>query len=359
MASRRIRACTIALFLLLSLGTGASGRDLRSEPLRYDFSGGDPAGWGATGGLLRAGPGGLRLDGTEDATAALISPGGLEIDGERLDRVEVRIATEPAGTGAVLYWTDDEARGFVAEWRAEIPDGRTVVRLGENPSWRGRIDRFLISPGRGARSLRLEAFEVRRAEGIGEILGDGWTAFGRTELRSHYSVNGILGASVGKIPYSLLLGVLFVLLPAALALRRRSGFAAEVTQILPRWLLAGVLLFFARSAVDEIRIARAETARFGGKSLMEKTELVNPPGFFPLIIEAKRRIPEGAAVDLRAPEPYPWEKGAFYLYPSRVRRGADYVISYRSPAPPDSASCVPLFRREGAGSVYGRRRGAP
>lgn len=358
MASRGPGFGGTIFFALLVLGTGtAAARDLRTEPLRYDFSGGHGAGWNATGGVLRAEPGGIRIEAAEGSGAALISPGGLGLDASAFDRVEIRIAAEPPGAGAVLYWTDDGARGFVPEWRADVVDGRSLVRVRENPAWRGEIDRFLLSPGRGARAVRLESFEVRRAEGPGEIAADGWRAFWRTELRAHYSVNGIIGAFVGRLPYTALLGTLFVLLPLLLSLRKKAGFAAEARRVLPVWFLAGVLLFFARSAVDEVRIARSDSRFLGGKSLLEKTAALSPPGFFPLILEGKRRIPEGADVELRAPEPYPWEKGAFYLYPSRLRRGAEYVISYQTAAPPDSASSELLFRREGTGSVY--RRGAP
>lgn len=351
-----LRRTMIAAAALLLFAGPLSARDLRREPLRYDFTGGKVDGWEATGGAIRPGPDGLRLDVT-GAAAAILSPAGLEIDPAALDRIEIRVVVEPPTSGVSVYWTDDAGRGFVPDWKIDAPAGRSVIRLAENPAWRGKIDRLLVAPAAGARSIRLESFEVRRAEGVGEIVSDAWRTFTRTELRSSYSVNGILGAFLGPVPFAPLVGVLSVVLPFLIALLGRGRFRAAARRSAPVWLFAGATFFFARSAVDEVRIARMETTYLGGKTLMEKTAAVNPPGFFPLLLEAKRRMPEGAPVELRAPRPYPWEKGAFYLYPSRLRQGAEYVISYQTPAPPDSASWELLFRRDGVGSVY--RRGTP
>jgi len=342
------------LILLVSFAPDAAAKDLRTDPLRFDFTDGKGLQqWVAPGGGLEPTARGALLH-VQNEHSSFLSPDRLEIDGTRLDRIEIDFRTDPPGLGGALFWTDSGAKGFVPEWKIAVPGGRSVLRTGERPEWPGRVDRFLLVPAKGARTATLSRFEVRAASGVGERLGDGWRRFWRTELRSHYSVNGIIGAWTGSVPFALLLGMLFVLLPILFALRGGRGFSERARRIAPRWLIVGTLLFLARAAVDEVRIAKVDSLFFGGRTLTEKMAAVNPPGFFPLILEAKRRIPERADVEFRAARPYPWEKGAFYLYPNRVVDRGGYVVSYRQAAPADSASGELLFRREGAGSVYRR-----
>jgi hypothetical protein len=351
---RKIGFAFVVLALLACRPAFADGP--RAPSLRYDFSGGDLLGWSAPTGRLAPRAGAARLD-VEDEVSSFLSPGPLTVDASRLNRLEIDVRVDPPRAGAVLFWTDDAERGFVPDWRLAIPSGRSVLDLSRDPRWTGTIDRFLVTPGPGARAASLVLFEVRGARGVRERFHEIARDFFETELRAHYSVNGILGARVGRVPFSLLLGVLFVVLPFLLTLRRAGRFPAEAARVLSRALLAGTLLFLARAGCDEVRILRADTRILAGKSLDEKIEATNPPGFYPLLYEAKRRIPRGAPVELRAEKPYPWERGAYYLYPSRVADRADYVVSYRVPAPDDSAACELLFQKPGFGSVYRRKGG--
>jgi hypothetical protein len=257
----------------------------------------------------------------------------------------VEISVEPLGTGATLYWTDHAARGFVPEWKEAIGEGRTVLDLSRHPYWRGEVDCFLIVPDPGARRITLRYFEARETRGFGERLSEGWSTFWKTEFRAAYSVNGIVGPFAGPVPFTLLVGALFVVLPLLLAPRRT----------LPLWIAAGALLLLVRSGFDQVRIIDQERRVLSGRSLEEKVAAVNPPGFYPLLLEASRRVPRDGRVVLRAAKPYPWEKGGFYLYPRRISLDkGDYVVSYQSPAPEDSASLRLLFRRPGIGSIYQR-----
>lgn len=349
-----MRTLLISAILSLSVANLAAAKDLRTDPLRFDFTGGKGLqSWVAPGGGLEPAVRGALLH-VKNEHSSFLSPDRLEIDGTRLDRIEIEFRTDPPGLGGFLFWTDSGAKGFVPEWKIAVPGGRSVLRTGERPDWPGRIDRFLLVPAKGARTATLSRFEVREVSGAGERIGDGWRRFWRTELRSHYSVNGIIGAWAGPVPFALLLGALFVLLPMLFALRGGRSFPERVRRSAPRWLIAGTILFLARASVDEARIARVDSLFFGGRTLIEKMTAANPPGFFPLILEAKRRIPERADVEFHAARPYPWEKGAFYLYPNRVVDRSGYVVSYRQAAPGDSASGELLFRRDGAGSVYRR-----
>ncbi|MBM3319247.1 MAG: hypothetical protein FJY73_01025 [Candidatus Eisenbacteria bacterium] len=344
----------VALVLLACRAAFAEGP--RAESLRFDFAGGDLLGWSAPTGRLAPRAGAARLD-VEDEISSFLSPGRLAVDASRFNRLEIDVRVEPPEAGAVVYWTDDAERGFVPDWRLAIPSGRSVLDLSRDPRWRGTIDRFLLTPGPRARGASLVLFELRGARGFRERLRAIARDFSETELRAHYSVNGILGARIGPIPFSLLLGVLFVVLPFLLTLRSARRFPAKGARVLSRGLLAGTLLFLARAGCDEVRILRADTRVLAGKSLDEKIEATNPPGFYPLLYEAKRRIPRGAPVEFRAEKPYPWERGAYYLYPNRVADRANYVLSYRVPAPDDSAACELLFRKPGFGSVYRRKGG--
>ncbi|MFH1680676.1 MAG: hypothetical protein ABIH26_08535 [Candidatus Eisenbacteria bacterium] len=350
------RSSRSLVFLALLAASPGFAEGMRADPLRYDFSSGGLLGWSATSGRLLPGEGAARLL-VEDTMSSFVSPGRLALDASSFNRIEIGLRIDPPEAGATLFWTDDHERGFVPEWRMPVRSGRSVLDLSRTPKWTGSIDRFLLTPGPGARGASLAFFEARGVRGIRERAGEIARRFLETELRSHYSVNGLLGARVGPVPFTLLLGLLFVVLPLLVTLLRPRRFPGAPRRVLSGWLLAGTLLFLARAAYDEVRIARADGLALGGKSLDEKIDATSPPGFYPLLYEAKRRIEPGAPVELRAEKPYPHERGAYYLYPSRVADRAAIIISYRMPAPDDSASCELLFRRKGTGSVYRRADG--
>jgi hypothetical protein len=338
------------------LNGGTPSQGPCADALRTGFSGGGLHGWAATEGTLDPSGGAATLR-VRGPASALLGPDGLGLDASSINRIEVDLRIVPPEAGATLYWTDDAEGGFVSDWCAPLVSGRQVLDMRGRSGWSGTIDRFLLAPGRGARSVSLLLFEARGARGPAERAGDSWRGFWSTELRAQYSVNGMVGPTVGPVPFALLLGVLFVALPLLAALRRPRAFRATAARTLPRWLLAGTVLFLARAAWDEARIGADDASVLGGRSLDEKIAAVNPPGFYALLSEASKSIPAGAPVELRAARPYPWERGGYYLYPSRVVDGAEYVVSYRTSAPSDSASGALLLRVEGVGSVY--RRGAP
>jgi len=338
--------------LLLPIG-GAEGRGLRDEPLLYDLTGSDLLGWSSPSGELRPSADGATLP-VRGEQSAFLSPGPLGIDASRLDRIELEIRLEPPDGRATLFWTDNAASGFVPEWKAELRSGRIVLDLSENKYWQGGIDRILIAPQPGTRQATLVRLEIRGARGAGERIGDSWTRFWKTELRAAYSVNFIRGARIGSVSYALLLGLLFVVLPLAFAVRKGRGFAVEARRVVPRLLIAGSLLFLARSGIDLVRIMRIDSEYLGGETMHRKAAALNPPGFYRLLLEAKETVRYGAPVELRAERPFPWEKGAYYLYPSPVVERADFVVSYQTPAPADSEACELLFRAPGFGSVYRR-----
>ncbi|MFH1279180.1 MAG: hypothetical protein ABIK65_12470 [Candidatus Eisenbacteria bacterium] len=177
--------------------------------------------------------------------------------------------------------------------------------------------------------------------------------FWTNETVALYSVNNILGARIGGVPFALLLGLL-VLLPALLwGARRRGSFSASARFAASRLFLLAGILFALRSGLDQARNARLDLQYLSG-GLDEKIAALNPPGYYALLLETKKRAVGEEEVELRAPKPYPWEKGAFYLYPHRLKEGASLVVSYRTPAPPDSAGAELLFRRAGFGSIYRR-----
>ncbi|RPJ42123.1 MAG: hypothetical protein EHM19_10900 [Candidatus Latescibacterota bacterium] len=354
-AARRPRSSALAS-VAAALALLAACPRAEPPPARFTLEGGSLAGWETPSGRLEAAGGTARLA-VEDALSAFLSPGGLAIDALSINRMEIDIRIDPPEAGAFLYWTDDAERGFVPEWRAPIRDGRQVIDLSGAIGWAGSIDRLLLAPGKGARSAALRLLEARAPRGARERSAELWARFSETELRSQYSVNGIIGAKVGPLPFALLLGLLFVLLPLAASLRSRGRFEAASRRLLPRALLAGSLLFLGRAACDQARVLEVDRRFFTGRPLSEKIAATNPPGFYTLLEEAKRRVPIGAPVELRAAKPYPWERGGYYLYPSRVRSGAEYVVSYQTAAPDDSASCELLLRLPGTGTLF--RRGAP
>lgn len=337
----------------VAVAADAEGRGLRTEPIVFDFAAGDGSGWSAPSGTIEAVPGAVTLT-VADRTSCLVSPEGLAFDASVLPKVEVEISVEPSGAGATLYWTDDASRGFVPEWKEKIGEERTVLDLSLHPYWRGEVDRLLIVPEPGVIRITLRHLEVRGSRGFAERTSDGWRAFWRTEFRAAYSVNGMIGPFAGPVPFTLLVGVLFVALPLLLSLRKGKRFPAEARRTLPLWIAAGALLLFVRSGFDQVRIIDQERRVLSGRSLEEKVAAVNPAGFYPLLLEASRRIPRDGTVELRATKPFPWEKGSFYLYPRRISPEGDYVVSYQSPAPADSASLRLLFRRPGIGSIYQR-----
>jgi hypothetical protein len=352
---RGFRTLVLALAIALSfVSLAARARKDAQGPIRFSFTGGGLAGWVATSGRLEASGEGARLE-VRDDLSAFLSPAGLAVDVSYIKRLDVDLRVDPPGAGALLYWTDDAGKGFVPEWRVSLHDGRNLIDLSETGAWSGTIDRFLIAPGKGATSATLRLFEVRAARGAAEKGNDLARRFFETELRSQYSVNGILGAYVGPVPFSLLLGLLFAALPLLAALAGPRALRAPAARLLPSMILSGSLLFLARASCDEARIAGADTAALSGKSLEEKLAATNPPGFYALLAEARRKVPAGAPVELRAPKPYPWEKGGYYLYPSRIVDRAEYVVTYRASAPADSAASDLLLRMPGTGTVYKRR----
>lgn len=181
-----------------------------------------------------------------------------------------------------------------------------------------------------------------------------WRQFMETEYRAVYSVNTIRGARMGGVPFVFVLGLAAALGSLGYALARRKSFAPRLKRASTVAFAAGALLFAARSAVDQFRIAAEDEHYLRGRSIGEKHAMLNPRGLYPLLAEGVRRIPPDGRVVLRAERPFPWEKGGYYLYPRRVAARGDWIISYRMSAPPDSAACELIFRREGIGSIYRR-----
>ncbi|MBN1826581.1 MAG: hypothetical protein JW958_09955 [Candidatus Eisenbacteria bacterium] len=344
----------IQTFLLLSAALLASPASGGEGALLYDRAEGGAQGWATPTGRLLPGPAGLELR-IADPVSSFLSPGGLAVDAGRVDRVEIDLRVEPPGTGAFLYWTDDAENGFVPQWRVPIPEGRSVTRLSGSPFWRGSIDRFLLAPEPGATRVVLSRFETRGPRGAGERSARLWRRFWETELRAQYSVNGILGARVGPLPFPLLVGVLSLLIPLLLGMRGgKKGRGERIRRGVRAGLFAGAFLLALRSGADMIQTWRVDDAFYAGKSLSRKMEAANPPGFWRLLRESKDWIPPGERVEVRAERPYPYEKAAFYLYPRRTADGARYVVSYRAPAPPDSNACEEILRIEGTGTLYRR-----
>ncbi len=187
--------------------------------------------------------------------------------------------------------------------------------------------------------------------------GGVWSEFLRTEYRAAYSVNTIYGAHVGPLPFTIIVGVLALLLAFLHALRQKGPLVTHLPRRAAVYFAAGALLIAARGSIDQARMATTDDRYMRGRSLSEKHAMLSPRGFYPLLAEGIGRIPHRAPVELRAEKPFPWEKGGYYLYPHRVVEGADWIISYRTAAPGDSTRCELIFRRDGAGSIY--RRGAP
>ena len=337
--------------LLAGCGSGERGSG-ETEPSEIHFSKENLHSWTSPTGEMRITTEGARLI-IADRSSCFLSPRGLRIDASTFNHVEIRIAVDPPGSGATLFWTDDGSTGFVSKWKRSLPDNGNVIDLSGNRFWKDTIDRILILPNEKAKSATLTSVTIRPAN-IAEKLTRAWNGFWKTELREQYSVNGIIGAHAGPVPFVLIVGILSLVIPLIFALGRGGDISAAMRRTVYTGLAVGALLVFFRNAIDLTQIISVDNRFYSGKNLTNRTAAVNPPGFFPLLLEGIRSIPVDAEINVRAEKPYPYQKAAYYLYPNRVTEDARYIISHRSPAPADSAECELLFRHKGTGSIFMR-----
>ncbi len=349
----------VALFvafaaLLLSHGD-AIALDPGAARVWNHSSAGDLEGWATPTGSLFVRDGMLRLD-VAARSLSLLGPEHIAVDAASLTRLEIDLSIDPPDRRVGLYWTDDAKRGFRREWSVPVATGRSTLDLSPLPGWRGTIDRLFIVPEKGVRRVEVRSIALLPKRSAAGKLGETWNDFFRIETRAGYTVNTFHGAHVGPVPFTLILGggAILLFIAGRLVGRRREGSGAKRARAL---LVGAALLFAARGALDQVRVAAQDEKYFRGRTTAEKIAMLNPPGFFPLLEEGNRLIPPGEGVELRAKKPFPWEKGGYYLYPRKVEEKARWVISYRTAAPADSVSMELLFRRKGIGSIYGR--GAP
>jgi hypothetical protein len=274
-------------------------------------------------------------------TSYLVGQPEMNIDAEEFTTLVLKIKAAQE-SGARLFWAtnfdpqmnEPKSLEFTIA-RSAQPKEYVFNLRPQNGYWAGFVGQLLIYPESGPTGIEITAAQAVPGN-LFTGIKSGWGEFFRYETIKARTVNIIKGPQLNGRPINFYLYILLLLVFVlawlnGLRQAKKQALLATARQALYTTLIAAIVL----AALLEVRLwgDYAQTARLDfnslwGKTLDEKRALTTGGGFYDFMLFCHKALPARVDVSLIAPDPYPKNKGSYYLYPHRVVDQAEYLLVY-------------------------------
>jgi len=258
----------------------------------------------------------------------------LSLDAVDFNTLIIRITTEREGPATIYFATSYDPQfnpsKSVSFFIRHGAHDYILNLAAHNQHWAGSIKGLAMTPGPQGTTLVIRSAEITKGHFLTNIRA-GWKEFWAEEAIVGRTVNIITGQTIFGQPVTYYLYAIIGLAFIVLLIITPGNYLSRTRASLSQVIIVSLILFAlleGRMWFDYSRLAIADAQSLWGRSLAAKRELVTGGGLYTFVLFCQQAIPPSAEVEFAAPGDYYSSKGAYYIYPHRVKTGAPYLIVF-------------------------------